>query len=124
MTDTKKVKVSGEKAKLIEEGVKIKVRMKEDEKRIAAIKTELGYKSAGVYVTAKGAVLDIAENNSPAVIPPKVVLAELKKKRLGPRFGECVKIVIKNLESVIGAQDTEALKKQYEGKITQSWTFK
>ena len=124
MSDSKRVKVSGEKSLLINEGVTISTRMKDDKKRLEEIKTELGYKDAGIYVTAKGCVLDITEKKLPVTIPPEDVFEELKKLRLGKRFGECVGVVIKKLENVIGKDLTDKIKNKYKAETTKSWSFK
>lgn len=120
----KKIKVNGVKADLIDEGVKIKRRMKLDEDRLKEIKSELKYSSAGIYLTPKGGVLDITSKPLPVVIPAKAALDELKANRLGKRFGECVNVVIKKLEAVLGKEATDKLKEKYPSKTTLSWSFK
>ncbi len=123
-TIKKKVKVSGEKADLINEAVKIKRRMKKDEIRLAAIKKSLGYRAKATYTTANGGILDISERAGKPVIPAAIALVELKKNRLGTHFSECVSVVAKKLESVLGSEKTNILKKKYAGNDTLSWSFK
>jgi hypothetical protein len=120
----KKVRVRGTKEALIDEAVRIKRQTKKNEIRMKEIKKELAYRSTGTYVTSKGGVLCIAEKNGRTSIPVDVAIKELKKKRKGQMFSECVSVVMKKFENILDKDTIESLKKKYSADPTLTWSYK
>lgn len=93
--------LKGKNALLLAEGCKLNKQKKELEKRLEAIKEEMGLKDEGTYTNEAGDELNIAEVEKFTDIEPKKVLTWLKNNGMSARFSECVKVQLTPLKKLV-----------------------
>lgn len=124
---TKKIKVSGQKAILIDEIVALNEKNKANSVLIAEKRATLEkvHKLGGMkvtYLTKKGGILEIGVRKSFTEIKPLELLRALKAKRLGAKFPECVSVVLGKVQKILSEDDIKGLRK--EGNESYTWSFK
>jgi len=96
-----KVLLEGKQALLLAEGCKIDLRMKEDKKRLDAIKEELDLKEAGTYRNEIGDTLVISTQEKKSEIDPKKLFTIMDKKGIKDKFWNVIKVQITELKKVV-----------------------
>ena len=91
----------GKKALLLAEGCKLNKEIKERNERLSEIKDELDITKPGTYRNEANDELVVSETEQFSDIAPQDVLAYLRKKKMGKRIWECVKVQLTPLRKVI-----------------------
>jgi hypothetical protein len=117
------IKVTDKKlASKINKATKIDKEIKELKTKLEAIKENMYDVAPGKYITDKGNTVTIAEAPKFSEISPEKVKKELRSKRLGKKFTECIKVVITPLKKYLSDQEIKDLR-EIES-YTRRYSFK
>lgn len=117
----KRKMLAGEKARLLEEGCRLRQEMKDAEERLSEIKKEIRLRSVGNFENDNGDHLRISDRSIKSKICPKKVFNYFKRKGNPSLILSVVDINIKALQAVMPRDMVDDL--QEELSVQKIWNW-